>query len=310
MGIPAQPLCASNKSAGSFAFVSWGLLMRRFLVALIAAMSTVASSLIGHAADMPVKAPVAVAAPAYNWTGFYIGANIGGGWGSRSVNYTPNDPATSFYFSPAGFGGAPPSGSFTTSGVIGGLQLGYNWQFNRNWLVGLETDFNWSGMKGSGSSSGAILAIIPFTASVDEQIKWFGTVRARLGYLPADNLLVYVTGGLAYGKVDHSGSYVNNSAFAATIPNIGGFSVFCNPGTCLAGSSSDVATGWTVGGGLEFALWKNITLKAEYLYVSLGSKSLTETALRPFPGTLPGSFNANYDSTNFNVGRVGVNYRF
>jgi len=93
--------------------------------------------------------------------------------------------------------------------------------------------------------------------------------------------------------------------------NLGGISVICsNPATCFAGSSSDTTTGWTVGGGLEYALWGNFTVRVEYLYVSLASKSLTETALNFIPGTVPSSFNANFDRTNFNVARLGVNYRF
>jgi outer membrane immunogenic protein len=165
-------------------------------------------------------------------------------------------------------------------------------------------------MKGSASTTFTLPgAGPPVTETVDERIKWFGTVRARLGYLPTDNLLTYVTGGFAYGRVDRSGSYVNNSALGI-LGTIGGFSFFCSGGqTCAAGSSSETATGWTVGGGLEYAFWQKWTVKAEYLYVSLESTSVTEIALTPVPGTLPSSFNAN-SRTNFNVARVGVNYRF
>ncbi len=86
------------------------------------------------------------------------------------------------------------------------------------------------------------------------------------------------------------------------------------PGTsCLAGSSNGVATGWTLGAGLEFLILQNVTFKAEYMYVSLGGNSLTETALDiPFGGgsTLPSSFNANFERSNFNIARVGLNYKF
>lgn len=259
------------------------------------------------AADMPAKAPHVIQ---QSWNGFYIGANIGYAWGNRGVNSSPNDPASAVLFLP-GFGGTPPSQSFTSSGALGGVQLGYNWQFNRNWLVGLETDFDWSGMRGSGSSSGIVGGIDPFTAKVDEQIKWFGTVRARLGYLPTDNLLTYVTGGFAYGRVEHSGSFFNSGAAYTLVPG-GAFSVVCAANaTCFSGSSSSVNVGWTAGAGFEYAIWRNITIKAEYLYVSLGIKSLTETALATnTPGDTPGSFNANYNRTSFNVARVGVNIRF
>ncbi|HET7849550.1 MAG TPA: outer membrane protein [Pseudolabrys sp.] len=261
------------------------------------------------AADLPVKAPPAPAIVAPTWTGFYVGANVGGGWGSRDVDFSPNDPATVTFFNPAAFDGAPPPGSFRSSGVLGGLQLGYNWQFNRTWLIGVETDFNWSGIKGSEAIAGARFGALPITATVDERIKWFGTARARLGYLPAENLLAYVTGGFAYGRVEHSGSYFNNSVGASVIAP--GFNFSCNTGTtCFAGSSSDTATGWVLGGGLEYAIWKNLTLKAEYLYVSLGSQPVTETALNFNPRSAPASFSANFSRTNFNVARVGLNYRF
>jgi outer membrane immunogenic protein len=281
------------------------LMKKLFFAASILATS----SLSAWAADMPVKAPIA---SPYNWTGFYLGANVGGGWGNRNVNFSANDPAAAAVFDPA-VGGAPPSTSFKSSGALGGLQFGYNWQFNRNWLVGMETDFDWSGVKGSGSSTGAFQGAVPFTATEDERIKWFGTVRARLGYLPMDTVLTYITGGFAYGRVDRSGSYVNNSTLAGFASGpVGGSGVACAAtATCFSGSSSSVNTGWTVGAGFEYAILKNITLKAEYMYVSLGNKSLTETALvTGGGGVAPASFNVNYGNSNFNVARVGLNYRF
>ena len=151
------------------------------------------------AADVPVKAPAYVSAP-YNWTGYYVGANLGGGWGNRNITMTPNDPGAVLFLTGVTGGNTT---SFKSSGVLGGLQLGYNWQLNRNWLVGIETDANWSGIKGSGSFTNIEpFALIPFQNTSEEKIKWFGTLRARLGYLPTDNLLAYVTGGLAYGRVE------------------------------------------------------------------------------------------------------------
>jgi outer membrane immunogenic protein len=260
------------------------------------------------AADMPAKAPPAVQ---QSWDGFYVGGNVGYGWGTnRKVSYSPNDPESTFIFITGA--GAPPPVSFKESGALGGLQLGYNWQLNRNWLAGLETDFDWSGVKGSGLSAGTIAAAGPGTiaAPVNEQVTWFGTVRGRLGYLPMNDLLTYVTGGVAYGHVSHTGSYVNNGPFFGN--TIGGFTAFCATGVaCYAGSSSTTAAGWTVGAGFEYALGKNWSLKAEYLYVNLGSHSLTQTALVPLnPAATLSSFNANYSSTALNVARVGLNYHF
>ncbi len=87
-----------------------------------------------------------------------------GGWGDRDVSYSPNDPLMVFLFTP-GEGGAPPPASFRSSGVLGGVQAGYNWQFNPSWLVGIETDFDWSNVKGSASSVGVIETVAPYTAT-------------------------------------------------------------------------------------------------------------------------------------------------
>ncbi len=157
------------------------------------------------------------------------------------------------------------------------------------------------------------------TYFVDEHIKWFGTVRGRLGWLPSQNLLIYGTGGFAYGEVEHSGNWTFaipagiGSGFGA---GTGGFSFNCgniaggaNP--CFAGSSRSIETGWTAGGGLEWALSPHWSIKGEYLFVSLASKSLRETALATCcVGPAPASFNANFSRTNFNIVRVGLNYQF
>jgi outer membrane immunogenic protein len=292
-----------------------GLLMRRLSLAIIAAVSTIALTQIASAADLPRKAPAYTPpAPAvYSWTGFYIGANIGGGWGDRNVTYTPNDPAAAGFFPIFGVGSPT---SFRIDGVIGGAQLGYNWQFHPNWLVGLETDFDGSGMKGSSSvptNVGGVAGLM----SVDEHIKWFGTVRGRLGWLPLANLLVYGTGGFAYGRVEHTGNYTLGAVPAGPIivgGVAGGFSWDCELGgvsPCFAGASNRTATGWTAGGGIEYALWQHWSLRAEYLYVNLTNKPLTETAQAlGAPGTAPASFNANFNRAGFNVVRLGLNYQF
>jgi len=255
-------------------------------------------------------APAMADSPVARWTGFYVGGNVGGGWGNHHIDSVANDPAASTFFTAAT--AVPTSTSFDSSGIVGGLQLGYNWQLNRNWLIGLEADFNGSNVRGSRSDPLAGTHGFLEVMSFEERIKWFGTLRGRLGYLPSENLLAYITGGFAYGRVDRSGSYAFTAGGGGgSGTTLGGFSILCaNPATCFAGSSSNTTTGWTVGGGLEYALWGNFTVRVEYLYVSLASKSLTETAINFIPGTVPSSFNANFDRTNFNVARLGVNYRF
>jgi outer membrane immunogenic protein len=263
-------------------------------------------------ATLAFSGSAAAAQPAsmtYDWSGFYAGLNFGYGWANRSVDFTANDPVSSGLFAQ---GGQPPSTSFNASNPIGGFQLGYNWQFNTNWLAGVETDFDWSDMNGSGVKTAPANVgpglIIPFVSTVGEQIDWFGTVRARLGYLPTSNLMAYVTGGFAYGRVARTGSYFNNSGTGISATggafeyNCGGFS------NCFTGSSSGVDTGWTLGGGFDYAVSTNVSFRVEYLYVNLSGKSFADTA-SPSPGLIPSSFNANFNHANFNVARVGVNLR-
>ena len=177
--------------------------MRKFLLAIAAITALLGTS--AFAADMAVKAPPPPPTPAsaYSWTGFYAGGNAGYGWKDPTATFTP-DTFTVLLVTCHNFF-CPPPASFNIQGALGGLQIGYNWQINQNWLVGFETDFNWSDVKGTGTSN--FVFGDPTTSSnfqAFENIKWFGTVRARLGYLPTNNLLLYGTGGLAYGRIDEN----------------------------------------------------------------------------------------------------------
>jgi outer membrane immunogenic protein len=280
------------------------------------AIAITVTALIGtpaFAADMPLKAPPPAPAPVYSWTGWYIGGNIGGGWGDRNLVVSPNDPIASSFITQVSnnggnFNSAPSSNN---SGVIGGLQLGYNWQFNRNWLVGLETDFNWADVKGSTlTTTGGAFSQAEF---FDEWLKWFGTVRGRLGYLATDNLLAFVTGGLAYGRVERTATDSNvGSIGIGQAQGATGFSFLCaTAATCFTGTTTNTAVGWTIGGGLEYALWGNLTIKGEYLYVSLPGQSVTMAATAVLnPGNTPSTFNVGSGNANFNIARVGLNYRF
>jgi outer membrane immunogenic protein len=279
----------------------------RLSTRLIVAISTLALAPVAMAADLPLKAPP-YQPPPPSWTGFYIGANIGGVWGDPKVNYEPNDLVSLGLFK--SLRGAPLPASIDTSGVLGGLQAGYNWQIGSA-LIGAEADIDWSDAKGSVSREGTIGTIAPFANSVvaADKVKWLGTVRARLGYLPTPNLLVFGTGGFAYGEVEHSGAYT------ASLPTSGilipvGYDCFANV-PCFSGSTSNTAFGWTVGGGLEYAIARNWTIRGEYLYVNLESTSFTEAATSlPFLATVPSSFTANFSRTKLNIARAALNYRF
>lgn len=290
--------------------------MRRIIAALLAASAISIS--VANAADLPAKAPVykapVVAAP-HNWTGFYIGVNGGYGWSDRTVDYTPNDAAilrwTCGVFT---FYTCPPPASFNSNGAVAGGQIGYNWQLNTNWLVGVEADFDWSGIKGTGISNSITGPAgppgTPTTFVTDESVKYFGTVRGRLGFIPTAPLLIYATGGLAYGKVTEN-SVMNESTggFGATF---GGFGFLCVAGpNCFVGSSSKVLTGWTVGAGGEYMITDHVTLKAEYLYVDLGNMdSFNAVATNSSSAPNPSSFSVNTSSVRFSVVRAGLNWKF
>jgi len=290
-------------------------MMRRFHGAALAAVVAVGFASSSFAADMPAKGPVykaPVAAPVYSWTGVYIGVNGGyAGTGNREVTFTPNDPLAALGCLGVGGGACTRPSSANLRGGFGGIQVGYNLQFGRNWLLGVETDFNGSGIRGSGTAA-PFQFIGGSTANftTEQDIKWFGTVRARLGYLPTESLLFYATGGFAYARVDES-AVLNSTGGAA---NSGGFGANCTLGAgtlpvCFTGASSRTAAGWTAGGGLEFAVWRNLSLKAEYLYVGLPGRSVTVTAING-AGAIPASFSANFGRSDFQLARLGLNYRF
>jgi outer membrane immunogenic protein len=276
--------------------------MRNVLFSVAAAVGiALASAAAGHAADMPMKAPPMPAAPAYGWTGFYLGGNVGGGWSSDpTVTFTPNDPLSAATTS------TPIS--FNMSRPVGGFQAGYNWQINQTWLVGVESDFDFSAIAGSGQSNFFNPGTTNIQQTVDEKVKWFGTVRGRLGYLATNGLLLYGTGGFAYGKVADSAQASNLGPASAVLAPFGACVVNSQ---CYSGASASVLTGWTAGGGLELALANHWTVKAEYLYVSLGSSSFNEPNLGAIGVPTPtGSITAHYSDTNFHIARAGVNYKF
>lgn len=151
--------------------------MRRLAVAAIAAASLF--TVPAFAADMPVKAAAPVVAPAFSWTGFYIGAQAGYGWGHHDRTTLTTGV----------------SNGYDSRGFLGGVHGGYNYQILPNWVIGLEADYNWSGATGDDNN---------FGGSLDEtRIRGVGTVRARVG-MTYHRLLTYVTGGWAYANLRHT----------------------------------------------------------------------------------------------------------
>ena len=268
--------------------------MKKFWLGSAALIAIMAGGSAG-AADLsrPVyKAPPALA-PVYSWTGCYIGGNVGGGWGDQTANLAPSsDAASQAFWNPAFNAGAAPSAfKYTTDGVIGGAQVGCNYQTG-SFVWGVEADFDGANITGSESiSTSGIAPFVPGSFSSSQKLDYLGTVRGRLGFTPADRWLVYATGGLAYGET----KYNLNFAF----PGSDDFHSI---------SASNTSTGWTAGAGVEWAFWANWSVKAEYLYVDLGDSTFTST---------PSGRAANLATTltekfenKYNIVRAGLNYKF
>ena len=249
------------------------------------------------------------------WTGFYAGLNVGGDW---SDNNSINTVATPTFISPTFLAGAgaeanalaaaaTTSQGVRNSGFIGGGQIGYNYQFNR-WVAGVEADIE--GLASSSNSANLSRFVVlapPFvaenytgTVTVAKTLNWLGTVRGRVGVLATPQLLLYGTGGFAYGGVSTASSYSFQESLGGGLAPVLGTS-----------GTSTTRTGWTAGAGGEWMFASNWTARLEYLHYDLGSvtDSVTLTQLLvgvPYHTELAQTF------TRFSgdIVRVGVNYKF
>jgi outer membrane immunogenic protein len=294
--------------------------MRQIITAALGAtVLSIACASVVLAADMATREPMYTKAPgmvvdqSYSWTGFYVGVNGGYGWKDTTATYTPNDPAAHFGTCSGFFGSTciPPA-SFNMSGGLAGGQVGYNWQLGPRWLVGLETDIDWSRIQGSGNSSFVLGSYGPGMFTASETVRSFGTIRGRIGLIPTGQLLLYGTGGLAYGNVGRS-AVMPGSAPGVGGVSSGGFSYSCGTASgmanCFSATSSQIVTGWTVGAGGEYLFANNLSLKAEYLFVNLG-RSAINTIATSAVGLTPASFTSNFGTVSFNVVGLGLNYKF
>jgi outer membrane immunogenic protein len=225
----------------------------------IAALALLVAPFAAEAADMPVKArpyykgsPRSVVAY-HNWTGFYLGGVAGYGWGTSHWDF------------------ASDTGPLTVKpkGWMFGVTGGYNWQAG-SFVYGIEADYNWSDVKGSGTCGGIFVC--------ETKNTWLATFRGRVGYA-FDRWLPYITAGGAYGDI--------KATTTDNPPRPGG---------------SATKLGWTVGGGLEYAFLGNWSAKIEYLYVDLGKFDCGSSC-----GLTAGTNNISFSE---NVIRAGLNYKF
>jgi outer membrane immunogenic protein len=250
--------------------------MRKLAIAAVAGSALISGIAAANAADMAVKAPIPMAPAVFSWTGFYIGANVGGAW-------TPNSGGSDFgpLFPP--FIVLPPAVAIPTvipgqlatlggdgrrSGVIGGGQVGYNWQVNQ-FVLGVEADAVGTGLHGSSASAsrtiGAPIFAVPVTQTVTVDfghVEWMASFRGRAGFA-VNQALFYVTGGGAVAEFGGSRTTLVNGP-GISIPAAGTY-VATNGG-------SSTRWGWTVGGGIEWAFNQNWSVAGEYRYTDFGNR--------------------------------------
>jgi len=253
--------------------------MRRFQCALLAAAAAVGLASVASAADMPMKAPPP--APGLsNWQGFYAGLNAGGGWDADVHSIVIST-------SPLVLGGYPATTNGTNaSGALGGATFGYNWQ-RSNVVFGLEADIDASSIRNS--FPGRVINGFGDTLTAEKDLNYVATIRGRLGFA-FNNVLVYGTGGFAFGDVK------NNLVDVLTVPPTGTVTM----------QKNTWEPGYVVGGGIEYLIAPRWSLKAEYQYVNLGSYQLSSPEVPP-TGFI---FSTNKIDNDFHTVRVGVNYHW
>lgn len=278
----------------------WGLkVLNNNKLTIKSAALTLSFALAGgvQAADMSDGPGSLKDAPAhaFSWTGFYIGANAGYGF-SDDENYRlivldnngvpyPTDPEKLTY-------------SLGPEGVFGGLQAGYNAQSGQL-VFGVEADIQASDINDTSKTAYLNDPILPppggfdssFIYTATQDIEWFGTLRARLGFA-SDETLIYITGGLAFGEVSYKGQYL----------------ILTNNATSDL-KSSETKTGYVIGGGLEQAIDRNWSLKFEYQYIDLGSDKVASDGFFIVPRRVTDeSVKTGFDN-DFHTIRIGINYR-
>lgn len=289
--------------------------MKRNLGWVVGSAALICSLGTAFAADMPLKAPPPPVVAVYNWTGFYVGGNVGGGWGDRG-NVTPFATGTDngvFGDGPAQvaaeLAGINNSVATNPSGVLGGVQIGYNKQINR-FVWGFEADYAWANINGTGTRITPVGVVgtndvTTTTNAVSERLDGIGTVRGRLGFLPTPSFLLYATGGFAYGRTSSSTAISMVHTFGGVV----GGDTF----TPTAGAASKTIAGWTVGAGAEWGFAPHWSVKAEWLYYDLGNLNYSAGSITGIAGGgLPFTLVNVTSSARFtgNIARVGINYQF
>jgi outer membrane immunogenic protein len=253
--------------------------MKKLAIAAVVGSALLTGVVTASAADMAVKAaPIPMAPAPFSWTGFYIGANVGGAWTNNNggSDFGPLFPPFIVLAPQAAIPTLIPGqldvlgGGGRRDGVIGGGQVGYNWQVNQ-FVLGVEADAVGTGLNGSSASATRsfgppiLLATVNQTVTVDfGRIDWMASFRGRAGFA-VNQALFYVTGGAAVAEIGGSTTTVVNGPGIA-IP----------AGTFVATNGGDrTRWGWTVGGGIEWAFSQNWSVAGEYRHTDFGNRGTT-----------------------------------
>ena len=220
-------------------------------------------------ADLPTysKAPT-ISAPVYDWTGVYFGAFGGGGYGNHNINNSLGNT-----------GNADFTANYSSTGGIAGGELGYNWQSGL-YVVGVEGDLFWSGIKGNDASAIAA-GTFPLTSVDADNLRWGGTLRVRGGFT-VDRWLMFFTGGYAFGDILHTNT--------DPVLGVDRFTVHAN--------------GLTAGAGFAYALTDNVIGKFEYRYYNFNGYNRPGNPLTP-NGQLPYTTESTYS-----VVTIGLDFKF
>jgi len=231
-------------------------------------------------ARMPAKAPLAAPAPYLNWTGCYLGAHVGGAWSNTDFDDAFDTPIA----------------SASSSSVLGGGQIGCNYQISPNWLVGVEGEISGTDLKGSAAAP--VFPPATLTDSLSAKSDWIASVTARIGYTSGPWQL-YAKGGAAWARYDY-----HDSGTFGLVP-IGFPFTFDFAGR-------DTPAGWTVGVGGEWAFTQNWSVSLEYDHYDFGRRTVTlvDPILAATPGAAGGGVEVLSIKNQIETVKLGVNYRF
>jgi outer membrane immunogenic protein len=265
-------------------------MLKRLIISGLTIIGSVSFLGMAQAADLPVKSsPYIAPAPVWSWTGFYIGGHVGAGWGTTSATL---DASSLSPPAPPGFlSGSIPLTNISSSGFLGGVQLGYNYQVSPLFVVGIEGDFAWADINGDGPCT--VFGGLSF--SCKGTANWIGDITGRVG-LAYDRLLLYVKGGWAWSDNDYDAS--------GTLP------IFGPGGVSISGSASETRSGGLLGFGIEYAFTQHWTAKIEYNYIDFGTDTITiPISITGVGGGISLNPSVAIDE-RINLVKVGANYKF